>query len=81
MNERSGPSAAELIEMRLLHLEQAYIALLERVMVLERGLRSEANTAQAHASVLSTLSGLPARVDRLEERARARRQPPPFEAD
>ena len=69
-----APLQEDEIQMRLRHLENGYIDLLERVMVLERGLRFELSERAALEGLSKNLIGLPGRVDRLEVGLRNLRQ-------
>lgn len=62
------------VEMRLRHLEVAYIDLLERVIFLERSLRFEATARADQDKTIARVAGLPLRVERLEETARILRR-------
>lgn len=65
-------------EDRLAHLEAAFIALLDRTIVLERALAFEVEQREAMERVILGLTGLPCRVDRLELAGIAARKTQPI---
>lgn len=73
-DDRTAGAMGNDVEMRLRHLEAAYIDLLERVIVIERSLRFEANARADQDKTIARLAGLPLRVERLEETARILRR-------